>query len=460
MSSVTAPPPSPAPTAQADPTSRGLVASFSSVDAVLKAVRLVRELGIRRVDVHSPHPIHGLDDALGLKGSPLPWGAIAGASLGFGGGVWMAWWMNAIDYPFLISGKPLFSIIPSLPVAFELAILLAAFAVVGGTLLFGGLPRLSNPRFRVPAFSRATNDRYLLAVDADDEQFQTGRLQPLLRQAGAESVDHIPVENPTEARVPRAIWMATAILLVLALIPPVLIAKARSSTSTRPRLSFVSDMDHQPKFKAQSTSRLFADGRSMRPQVSGTVARGDLRADDRYYLGREPVSSDALAKAPSAARLQPSALLTRVSDVDSGSPSDQAPPSQAAANIDWVTEFPLAVDESLIRRGQQRYGIFCATCHGQGGEGDGLVTLRALELEQGTWVRPTSLHAEPIRNQPVGQLFNSISNGVRRMPGYASQIPVRDRWAIVAYVRALQRTRIASSSDVPEDILPNLREIN
>ena len=96
----------------------------------------------------------------------------------------------------------------------------------------------------------------------------------------------------------------------------------------------------------------------------------------------------------------------------------------------------------------------------EGGDGDGLVTLRALELEQGTWVKPTSLHAEPIRRQPVGQLFNSVSNGVRRMPGYASQIPVKDRWGIVAYVRALQRTRTATSADVPSEVLPTMRELN
>ena len=87
------------------------------------------------------------------------------------------------------------------------------------------------------------------------------------------------------------------------------------------------------------------------------------------------------------------------------------------------------------------------------------MTLRALELEQGTWVKPTSLHAEPIRKQPVGQLFNSISNGIRKMPGYANQIPVKDRWAIVAYLRALQRTRTSSSADVPQDVLPNMREL-
>ena len=88
------------------------------------------------------------------------------------------------------------------------------------------------------------------------------------------------------------------------------------------------------------------------------------------------------------------------------------------------------------------------------------MTLRALELEQGTWVKPTSLHAEPIREQPVGQLYNTIANGVRKMPGYASQIPVRDRWAIVSYLRALQKTRTATADQVPADVLPNMRELN
>ena len=168
----------------------------------------------------------------------------------------------------------------------------------------------------------------------------------------------------------------------------------------------------------------------MRPQVAGTVARDDLREDDQYYLGRNS---------------EYGGLAANAAEKDSDG---------------WVTAFPLTVDESLIRRGRERYQIFCATCHGQGGDGDGLVTLRALELEQGTWVKPTSLHAEPIRGQPVGRLFNSISNGVRKMPGYASQIPVRDRWVIVAYVRALQRTRTATSADVPSEILPNMRELN
>ena len=428
MSTVAPPRPEAVPEIESE--SNGLVASFNSVDTVLEAVRVLRSGGIERIDVHSPHPIHGLDDALGLKGSPLPWGAIAGAAIGLGSGIWMAWWMNAVDYPFIISGKPLFSIIPSLPIAFELAILFAAFAVFGGAIAFGGMPKLANQKFRIPSFARATDDRYVLAVDSRDKCFDLVGTRALLDEVGGEGVTDIPPVATSEKRIPRTVWMAAAVLCVLALVPAVLIAKARNSTSTKPRLSFVSDMDHQPKFKPQTTSSFFTDGRSMRPQVAGTVARDDLREDDQYYLGRNSGHGGLAANA---------------AEKDSDG---------------WVTAFPLTVDESLIRRGRERYQIFCATCHGQGGDGDGLVTLRALELEQGTWVKPTSLHAEPIRGQPVGRLFNSISNGVRKMPGYASQIPVRDRWGIVAYVRALQRTRAATSADVPSEILPNMRELN
>jgi mono/diheme cytochrome c family protein len=107
-----------------------------------------------------------------------------------------------------------------------------------------------------------------------------------------------------------------------------------------------------------------------------------------------------------------------------------------------------------MKRGQQRYNIYCAPCHGLAGEGDGLVAKRAQELQQGTWAfPPTSLHSEAVRPQPVGQLFNTITNGVRKMPAYGAQISVQDRWAIVLYVRALQRTQNARPEDVPPETL-------
>lgn len=429
MSTLVEPVPEATPDTEAR--SGGLLASFSTAKSVLTAVKTLRDAGYRGIDVHSPHPIHGLDDALALKGSPLPWAAMIGAAIGLGGGMWMAWWMNAVDYPFIISGKPMFSVLPSLPVSFELAILLAAFGVFGCTLLFGGLPNFANQKFRVPEFARATDDRFLLAIDADDEHFDEEKTRALLEQSGGSQIAEIPAIDPRDTKLPRPILLVAAVLAVAALIPPVLIAKARSTTSTTPRVSFISDMDHQPKFKAQTTNSLFADGRSMRPQVAGTIARGDLREDDALYLG----------------------LVTNL-DIDGAEAKD------ADQKPNWVTEFPLAVDEQFIRRGKQRYEIYCSVCHGIGGDGDGLATLRALELEQGTWVKPTSLHAEPVRKQPVGQLYHTIANGVRKMPGYAAQIPVKDRWAIVAYLRALQKTRTGTVDDVPKNVLPNMRELN
>lgn len=423
----------------------GLVASFKTAAEVKVAAKAVREAGYRKFDVHSPHPIHGIDEILHAKKPPLPWGALLGAIVGLGGGLGMAYWMNAVDYPFIISGKPMFSVLPSLPVAFELAILLAAFAVFGGTIFLGGMPRPANQLFRIPEFARATNDLFFIAIESTDEKFDSVRTTNLLQELNSRSIDPIPVESPSESKIPRPFLLTAIVLGVLALVPPVMILKARTTTSTTPRLSIISDMDYQPKFKAQTTNPLFADGRSMRPQVRGTIARGDLREDDAYYRGILPDESAEEVAATSAN----GAMLTGIVA------SDETP-----ALPNYTTEFPLPVDEALIRRGKQRYEIYCATCHGQGGDGDGLVTLRALELEQGTWVKPTSLHAEPIRKQPVGQLYNTIANGVRKMPGYASQIPVEDRWAIVSYVKALQLTRTATSADVPADVLPNMRELN
>ena len=112
-----------------------------------------------------------------------------------------------------------------------------------------------------------------------------------------------------------------------------------------------------------------------------------------------------------------------------------------------------------MKRGQERYNIYCSSCHGLAGDGDGLVTRRALELEQGTWIKPTSFHSENVTQQPVGRLFHSITNGVRKMPGYGDLIPVEDRWAILLYLRALQQSRSASVQDIPAEMISSLREL-
>ncbi|MHC4219986.1 MAG: c-type cytochrome [Planctomycetota bacterium] len=206
--------------------------------------------------------------------------------------------------------------------------------------------------------------------------------------------------------MPKALGYTILIVITLAMVPPALIATLRAVNSKVPRVHPILDMDNQPRFRAQHANPLFLDGRAMRNPVEGTVARDQLDADEHYYQG--------------------------------------------VTHNNWATGFPssVRVSRDLLERGRERYDIYCLPCHGAAGYGDGMVNKRAMELMNlgtngTTWVQPKSIHDEDIRVQPVGQIYNSIANGVRTMPAYGSQISVADRWAIVAYVRALQRSQNA-----------------
>lgn len=160
------------------------------------------------------------------------------------------------------------------------------------------------------------------------------------------------------------------------------------------------DMQDQPKFIPLRPSGFFADGRSERPLVEGTVARGHLNADPALYTGKN---------------------------------GDQ-----------YVTTLPLPVTGDLLERGEQRYNIYCAPCHDRLGTGNGMVVRRGFR-------QPPSYHIDRLRQAPVGYIFDVISNGFGAMPDYAAQIPVTDRWAIVAWERVLQVSQYASLNDVPTD---------
>lgn len=211
--------------------------------------------------------------------------------------------------------------------------------------------------------------------------------------------------------IPKPIIYALIVIAALATIPPTVALRARGAKSSRPRIHLIQDMDNQPKFKAQQANPLFRDRRAMRAPVPGTVARGELQLDEHLYLG--------------------------------------------LVDGQWATTFPsppLVVDDAFMRRGRQRFDIFCSPCHGLTGNGRGTIAVRAEEMEEPTWVPPASLQDKQYRDRPDGHIFHTITYGIRTMPAYGSQIPVEDRWAIVAYVRALQRSRNARLEDLsPED---------
>ncbi len=420
------------------PETIGALAEFETQGDLVAAAREVRARGYTKLDAFSPFPIHAMDEALGVQPTRLPWIALVAGVTGGLVALLIQWWTNAVDYPFLISGKPRFSLPANIPVTFEVIILSAAFAAFFGMLALNRLPKLANPLLRNERFLRATNDGFFLLVDAQDERFDPHATSEMLDGVNARHVELL-ADTGESSRVPRFVVLVGAVLITLALLPPVMIASARSTTSDKPRLHTFFDMDFQPKFKSQTTSTLFTDGRAMRPRVEGTIPRGQLK-DSRFDLGVNPDAEIATAEASDPV-------------VSPTSP----PPTDTTA---WVTEFPLPITDELMQRGRQRFNIHCAICHGRAGQGNGLASQRALELQQGTWVPPTSIHAEHVQRQPVGELFNTITNGVRKMPAYGHQISPEDRWAIVLYMRALQRSQDSSIEDVPEELKSTLREMN
>ncbi len=171
------------------------------------------------------------------------------------------------------------------------------------------------------------------------------------------------------------------------------------------------DMQDQPRYKAYKESDFFADKRASRDLPNGTVPRGQLRADKALYTGKKE-------------NADPNAQVQTVVDPVSGNTLISSFPND-------IEEFPVQPTQELVDRGEQRYKVFCIVCHGPVGNGDGMIVRRGFS-------KPPTYNDDRLRNAPVGHFYDVITNGQGRMNGYASQIPVADRWAIVAYIRALQ----------------------
>ena len=216
--------------------------------------------------------------------------------------------------------------------------------------------------------------------------------------------------------MPRIFIFVGLILLLCLLLPPAIIARVRSTPNSNLPIHIIQDMAFQSKYKTQAVNPMFADGNTMRPPVVNAVARGETYLDAHLYDG--------------------------------------------VIDGQWANVLPSQVkmDFATLRRGQERFNIYCSVCHGISGGGNGIVNQRAMELVANTngpvngtvWVQAKNLvHDELVTVQPMGQLFNTITYGIRNMAGYGSQIPTEDRWAIAAYVKALQRSQNAQPSDVP-----------
>ena len=548
----------PQPAAVEKPKNFGWMAEYVDEHTLLVAARKVRDSGYTKTDAYTPFPVHGIDDALGIKPTILPFIVLCLAFTGLAAAITMQVWMNAIDFPYIISGKPFLSIPAFIPVTFETTVLFSAFTTFFTMWGLNGLPRFSNPVFTSPRFDRVTNDRFFLHVDSRDKYFNRESVKELLSGTHPESLEEV-IEDATPSRLPTTVWMGVATLIVGSFVPAAIVANMRAGNSDRPRWHVWFDMDFQPKKKAQSTTTIFADGRSARPQVAGTVAREQLDEQDAFYLGYDPskvtsnnlvtktkfVSAQDEPKPPSlevpieddgkkpvesakankkadepkkpesdtknddatkkdepkkvkAAKKnepkkdepkakdepkkdepkktdEPKKPLEPKKDVDKPAASAKAseppkaaetvaapataPTPAAGPNLPWVTDFPVELNSDMLALGQKKFEIYCSVCHGYGGDGDGLVHRRADQLQQGYWLPPTSMHEQRIRDQAVGNIFYTISQGKGKMASYAAVLTPKERWAIVMYVRTLQRSRNADIQDVPVEQRAKIEEI-
>jgi mono/diheme cytochrome c family protein len=393
----------------------GLLAEYESPTALKKAAEKVRNAGFRDWDTFSPFPVHGIDGAMGIKPTILPWLVLGGGLTGFSFALGFQWWANGVDYPFLISGKPLWSVAANIPITFELTVLFASLTAVFGMLALNKLPRPAHPLDLKQRFDRSTDDRFFVLVQASDPIFDETESRALLESTGALAVEEVAEDTESKAELPRGIIYVFLIVVAATTVPFALAAYARESKSPLPRHHIVPDMDFQQKFKAQRENTFFADHRADRPDVEGTVAYGELRDDEHFYQGK---SNGVFAKT--------------------------FPPN-------------FAINEDTMARGKQRFGIYCTPCHGQVGEGDGMVNQRAAALSEGTWAPPSNITELRLHSQGVGEIFNTVTHGIRNMPAYGHQIPTADRWAIVLYVRALQRARGATVADLSEQERASLK---
>nr|BFD30700.1 cytochrome c [Pigmentibacter ruber] len=190
-----------------------------------------------------------------------------------------------------------------------------------------------------------------------------------------------------------------------------IVSGCRGQKSEKEPILPIQNMVEQTSYGPQSKNEFYKDKMAMRPPLAGTVAQGEEKTNKPLYVGQEQSSTEQ--------------------------------------NPMWVKNIPIKLDMQILKKGQTNFNIYCAPCHGAAGNSDGLVTQRA-----GGSIRPTNIHDQDKINLPVGKIYDAVRNGVNNwnMPGFAAQMNVEDRWAVVAYVRALQRSKTAKIEDIPEDI--------
>ncbi|MGD8779350.1 MAG: DUF3341 domain-containing protein [Ignavibacteria bacterium] len=366
---------------------------FDTPDEIIKAANQVAEDGYKKFDVNTPYPVHGMDKAMKLGASPLGYVALvlglSGTLLALG----VMYWMVAVDYPVVIGGKPFFAFPAFVPIMFEVTVLLASVGTVLVMLfILFKLPNNAHPLHDTDYMKATSCDKYGISIQADDPKFEENTVKEYFSKLGAKNItpiyyDEKEINTKHKVLEPKFIGFLIVVFIIVS-------GATYFSLNKLIIIPPFSWMMEQEKVVPQESSSAFENGRGMRQPVQGTVARGLIP----YAFKDKPEEAGKF-------------LIN-----------------------------PLSPTEETLALGKKKFEIYCSPCHGNLGKGDSML--------RGQFPNPPSLHSEKARQWPDGRVYHIITEGQNVMPGYSSQLSRRERWAIVLYIRALQRSQNAKESDL------------
>ena len=368
-------------------------ALFDTPDKIIKAAKTVAEKGYKKFDVNTPYPVHGMDAAMKLSKSKIGWVTLIFGLTGTLSAVTMMGWMMAVDYPVVIGGKPFFGLPAFAPIMFELSVLFAALATVSALIMFFlKLPNNSHPIHDTEYMKNTSSDKYGIYIEAEDPKFNESEVKALFESLDAERTLPIYYDEEEINFKPKMFDKKfVGFLVVVAALTSITVYGTMNIALFLPPFSWMSD---QNKYIPQQTSPTFANGSDMLMPVKGTVARGHLP----YKFKGQP---DRAAE-----------LLVN----------------------------PLIPTEENLKLGKVKYDIYCSVCHGYLADGKSRLN--------GNFPEPPTLHSNKVRNWTDGRIYHVIMEGQNVMPSYAHQLSEKERWAVINYIRVLQRSFNAKESDL------------
>jgi mono/diheme cytochrome c family protein len=367
---------------------------FDSAQSLMDAIPSVKSKVSARLDAYTPCPVHGMEEALGLRKSPVGGMVFVMGLIGAIAAIAFELWTEGVDYPLVTAGKPVLSWEAFIPIMFEVTVLFACFTSgLGMLFLLNRLPLFRHPMLRSKSMPLITKDKFALAVEADGQPLDVDAITALLRKAGAQAVEVVEQPAPPDPISPSLLLKVAAVIGISCLVAGYL---TYWGVKLFPLSIPVVHMLDQPRLDPQRENSFFKDGAGMRMPVPGTVARGHL-------------------------------------------PFTVPSQEEAAALAN-----PLPRTGNVLKKGRQAFATYCSVCHGI--LGNGVPTLTSAY-----GAKPANLLSQQIRDDQDGKIYYVIMLGKNAMPSYAADLSEDERWSVVHYVRVLQRALNAKDEDVRKE---------